>query len=65
MLRCRRGALTGVKVDRCGLGQGLFLVPTLFYATRDLKPEHGTTAAALFNLSGSLDGPSALASSAR
>jgi hypothetical protein len=34
-----------------GLGQGLFLVPTLFYATRDLKPEHGTTAAALFNLS--------------
>ena len=34
-----------------GLGQGLFLVPTLFYATRDLKPENGTTAAALFNLS--------------
>ena len=34
-----------------GLGQGLFLVPTLFYATRDVKPEQGPTAAALFNLS--------------
>jgi len=34
-----------------GLGQGLFLVPTLFYATHDLKPEQGPTAAALFNLS--------------
>jgi DHA2 family multidrug resistance protein len=34
-----------------GLGQGLFLVPTLFYATRDAKPEQGPTAAALFNLS--------------
>jgi MFS transporter, DHA2 family, multidrug resistance protein len=34
-----------------GLGQGLFLVPTLFYATRDVQPQQGTTAAALFNLS--------------
>ena len=34
-----------------GIGQGLFLVPTLFYATRDVKPEQGPTAAALFNLS--------------
>jgi DHA2 family multidrug resistance protein len=34
-----------------GLGQGLFLVPTLFYATHDVKPEQGPTAAALFNLS--------------
>lgn len=34
-----------------GLGQGLFLVPTLFYSTRDVKPEQGPTAAALFNLS--------------
>ena len=34
-----------------GLGQGLFLVPTVFYATRDVAPEQGTTAAALFNLS--------------
>jgi DHA2 family multidrug resistance protein len=34
-----------------GFGQGLFLVPTLFYATRDTKPEQGATAAALFNLS--------------
>jgi DHA2 family multidrug resistance protein len=34
-----------------GLGQGLFLVPTLFYATRDVRPEQGPTAAALFNLS--------------
>jgi MFS transporter, DHA2 family, multidrug resistance protein len=34
-----------------GTGQGLFLVPTLFYATRDVKPEQGPTAAALFNLS--------------
>ncbi|HUK07478.1 MAG TPA: MFS transporter [Stellaceae bacterium] len=34
-----------------GLGQGLFLVPTLFYATRDVAPQQGTTAAALFNLS--------------
>src|SRR6516165_3411721 len=34
-----------------GLGQGLFLVPTLFYATHEVKPEQGPTAAALFNLS--------------
>ena len=34
-----------------GFGQGLFLVPTLFYATRDVAPQQGTTAAALFNLS--------------
>jgi DHA2 family multidrug resistance protein len=34
-----------------GTGQGLFLVPTLFYSTRDVKPEQGPTAAALFNLS--------------
>ncbi len=34
-----------------GFGQGLFLVPTLFYATRDVLPLQGTTAAALFNLS--------------
>jgi DHA2 family multidrug resistance protein len=34
-----------------GLGQGLFLVPTVFYATRDVAPQHGTTAASLFNLS--------------
>jgi MFS transporter, DHA2 family, multidrug resistance protein len=34
-----------------GLGEGLFLVPTVFYATRDVKPEQGATAAALFNLS--------------
>jgi DHA2 family multidrug resistance protein len=34
-----------------GLGEGLFLVPTVFYATRDVKPEQGPTAAALFNLS--------------
>jgi MFS transporter, DHA2 family, multidrug resistance protein len=34
-----------------GIGQGLFLVPTLFYATRDVRPEQGPTAAALFNLS--------------
>jgi DHA2 family multidrug resistance protein len=34
-----------------GTGQGLFLVPTLFYSTRDTKPEQGPTAAALFNLS--------------
>jgi MFS transporter, DHA2 family, multidrug resistance protein len=34
-----------------GLGQGMFLVPTLFYATHDVKPEQGPTAAALFNLS--------------
>jgi MFS transporter, DHA2 family, multidrug resistance protein len=34
-----------------GIGQGLFLVPTLFYSTRDVKPEQGPTAAALFNLS--------------
>ena len=31
-----------------GIGQGLFLVPTLFYATRDVKPEQGPAAAALF-----------------
>jgi MFS transporter, DHA2 family, multidrug resistance protein len=34
-----------------GLGQGLFLVPTVFYASRDTAPEQGTTAASLFNLS--------------
>ena len=34
-----------------GAGEGFFLVPTLFYATRDVKPEQGPTAAALFNLS--------------
>jgi len=34
-----------------GLGQGLFLVPTVFYATRDTAPQQGPTAAALFNLS--------------
>jgi MFS transporter, DHA2 family, multidrug resistance protein len=34
-----------------GFGQGLFLVPTVFYATRDVAPEQGTTAASLFNLS--------------
>jgi DHA2 family multidrug resistance protein len=34
-----------------GFGQGLFLVPTLFYATRDVSPSQGPTAAALFNLS--------------
>jgi DHA2 family multidrug resistance protein len=34
-----------------GLGQGLFLVPTLYYSTRDTLPQQGTTAAALFNLS--------------
>jgi DHA2 family multidrug resistance protein len=34
-----------------GLGEGLFLVPTVLYATRDVKPEQGPTAAALFNLS--------------
>jgi len=34
-----------------GFGQGLFLVPTLFYATRDVAPTQGPTAAALFNLS--------------
>lgn len=34
-----------------GFGQGLFLVPTLFYATRDVAPQQGPTAAALFNLS--------------
>jgi DHA2 family multidrug resistance protein len=34
-----------------GTGQGLFLVPTVFYSTRDGKPEQGPTAAALFNLS--------------
>jgi DHA2 family multidrug resistance protein len=34
-----------------GTGQGLFLVPTLFYSTHDVKPEQGPTAAALFNLS--------------
>jgi MFS transporter, DHA2 family, multidrug resistance protein len=34
-----------------GLGQGLFLVPTLFYATRDVSPSQGPTAAAFFNLS--------------
>jgi DHA2 family multidrug resistance protein len=34
-----------------GLGQGLLLVPTLYYATREVLPPQGTTAAALFNLS--------------
>jgi len=34
-----------------GFGQGLFLVPTLFYATRDVAPQQGPTAATLFNLS--------------
>jgi DHA2 family multidrug resistance protein len=34
-----------------GFGQGLFLVPTTFYATRDVAPEQGTTAATFFNLS--------------
>jgi MFS transporter, DHA2 family, multidrug resistance protein len=34
-----------------GFGQGLFLIPTVYYATRDVAPEQGTTAAALFNLS--------------
>ena len=34
-----------------GLGEGLFLVPTVFYSTRNVKPEQGPTAAALFNLS--------------
>jgi len=34
-----------------GFGQGLFLVPTVFYATRDVLPQEGTTAASLFNLS--------------
>jgi MFS transporter, DHA2 family, multidrug resistance protein len=32
-------------------GAGLFLVPTLFYATRDVLPQQGPTAAASFNLS--------------
>ena len=34
-----------------GLGQALFLVPTVFYATRDVAPQQGPTAASLFNLS--------------
>ena len=34
-----------------GFGQGLFLIPTVYYSTRDVAPEQGTTAAALFNLS--------------
>jgi MFS transporter, DHA2 family, multidrug resistance protein len=34
-----------------GLGQGLFLVPTVLYAARDVAPQQGTTAASLFNLS--------------
>jgi DHA2 family multidrug resistance protein len=34
-----------------GFGQGLFLVPTVFYATRDVAPQQGPTAASLFNLS--------------
>jgi DHA2 family multidrug resistance protein len=34
-----------------GLGQGLFLVPTVFYASRDTTPQQGPTAASLFNLS--------------
>lgn len=41
-------ALTEIAI---GMGQGLFLVPTLFYATRDVLPQQGPTAAALFNLS--------------
>jgi DHA2 family multidrug resistance protein len=34
-----------------GFGQGLFLVPAVFYATRDVAPSQGPTAATLFNLS--------------
>jgi DHA2 family multidrug resistance protein len=34
-----------------GLGQGFFLLPTLFYATSHVAPQQGSTAAALFNLS--------------
>jgi DHA2 family multidrug resistance protein len=34
-----------------GFGQALFLVPTVFYATRDVAPQQGPTAASLFNLS--------------
>src|SRR5215472_12123509 len=34
-----------------GFGQGFFLLPTVYYATRDVAPEQGTTAAAFFNLS--------------
>ena len=34
-----------------GFGQALFLVPTVFYATRDAAPQQGPTAASLFNLS--------------
>jgi MFS transporter, DHA2 family, multidrug resistance protein len=34
-----------------GFGQGLFLVPTVLYAARDVAPQQGTTAASLFNLS--------------
>jgi MFS transporter, DHA2 family, multidrug resistance protein len=34
-----------------GFGQVLFLVPTIFYATRDVAPQQGPTAASLFNLS--------------
>jgi len=34
-----------------GFGQGLFLIPAVYYATRDVAPEQGATAAALFNLS--------------
>jgi MFS transporter, DHA2 family, multidrug resistance protein len=34
-----------------GLGQGLFLVPTVLYAARDVAPQQGPTAASLFNLS--------------
>lgn len=41
----------GLALVLVGTGQGLFLVPTLSYATRDVKPEQGPTAAALFNLS--------------
>jgi DHA2 family multidrug resistance protein len=48
-----------------GIGQGLFLVPTLFYATRDVKPEQGPTAAALFNLSRVVGKPSGLGWSPR
>jgi MFS transporter, DHA2 family, multidrug resistance protein len=41
-------ALTEIAI---GFGQGLFIVPILFYATRDVLPQQGPTAAALFNLS--------------
>jgi hypothetical protein len=40
-----------LRENKTGFGQGLFLLPTVYYATRDVAPEQGTTAAALFNLS--------------